>query len=203
MTETQTIDFDALAETQRAELDELQTRRQALALDAVTDDGKRAELDDVESQLGAAQRELERIEAARIEHAQRETARAAREELERRQRLLQEVRDLNEPRRLAARKTDRALAVFIKALVGYRDLGRDQQLLLKEACGFDYLAAHATVERWHLEGALAAAIPQEDPTLWRVFSDLAPASVIHDRRQGFADSCAAVEPPSEPGSEAA
>jgi hypothetical protein len=291
---TDTIDFDAIEAQHRAEIVELDERRSSLSLEAITDDAKRAELDDTESRTRVVQTELERVAAARAEHAQRETARVAAEERARREDLLQQVRDLNEPRRLAARKTDRALHAFIAALVAYKDVGREQARLLKTSMwldeaesvrlgelrtrrmalageaaehneldeaihdlerialldeaesvrlnelrerrvalrtvadvdaeagelneaideierradaradrDLDALASYTEVKPFHFDHALAAAIAAagdqdpDDQSLWRLFSDLRPQMVPHDRREGFVASCLAVDPPSD------
>lgn len=197
---TDTIDFDKLRADEVARQAELEEQRAALALDVLSDAGKQKDLLAVEEQLHSSRRELERIDDASAEAARREEARRAQERLEYRQGRLQAAVDLNEPRRLVARKLDKAVDSMLAALAEYVSVSLRQRELLKHAGGVDWMAGQLVVEPRDVEGALSAAVPQEHAELWRLLTGLSPASVALDHRRRFADSCVPVEIPTEDAS---
>ncbi|MHB1538685.1 MAG: hypothetical protein ACYCUM_13635 [Solirubrobacteraceae bacterium] len=124
----------------------LEEQRQRVAPEALTDDGARQELLDIESELGEARRAAELAPLARVELARREQA--AREDAQREQReaaAAAAVKLLPE-RRNAAEALDAAARAYCDALSSYRALV-EQHARAVEASG----AGPAAVRRARFE----------------------------------------------------
>ena len=183
--DTETINFDEIEQEHQAKLAALDERRQSLSLDAVTDDAKREELDDVESQMRVTQTHLERITAARQEHDRRETERLAEAERQRKRDALQKANDLNPARQKVAVKVDQAMAALVKSIQDYSDLAHKQQALMLD--GGRTFAAQVTLEPYMVEQAFAHALRDSSDEVRHATSDWRPGLMGADSWCSLAD----------------
>jgi hypothetical protein len=115
----QSPDLDAIEEDARRRIGELTEARGRLSLDAIGDEAARQELANVESELAAAEGELQRVELARTEFGRREQE-AQHQVEEKRQRAAQRRADTLE-RELAkdAAAVDEGAQLFATALAAF------------------------------------------------------------------------------------
>ena len=113
---TQSESVEALAADARRRIQELAEARQRLASDAISDEDARQELANVESELAAADAELERMSLARAEGERRDVEARERAEAKRRAAALECARTLQSQREAAALKVDRGAKALAEAL---------------------------------------------------------------------------------------
>jgi len=152
-TKTPDIDIEALTSEAQARLVELREQRRRLSLDALSGDAQQQQaLADVESQIAAAERQLEQAglaseeQARRQREAEEEAAQTAREQAERRSAKLRGQL----PKSLTA--IDDAMATLASALAAHEDLTRRLAEDLR-AAGDD--RPGVALERRRIELALA------------------------------------------------
>ena len=118
----ETLNLAALERDARKRLAELRDQRQRMSPEALVDDRVRSELDDVESQIRAAEAELRRIELAGTEHDRRAQQERTDGEQARRDGHMAEARRLQPEIEKAIATFDRELGKAMAALRRYHDL---------------------------------------------------------------------------------
>lgn len=127
------VDLAALAADATRRLGELEEQRLHLAPEALTDKKAAAELADVESEIAACRRTLERVGLAREEQQRRVLAAEASAREEARQAHLAEARRLQAERETAAVAVDKAAAVFAQKLRAFDRITSEQESHLRRA----------------------------------------------------------------------
>lgn len=177
--EPQPLDFDAIEAEINGTIQRLEQARQRLALDALGGDEEiRAELLNVESELGAARGELARLDLARAETARREL------EAQKESRRLAEDAAIHRARKLqvdrehAVRDIDRACGKFAEAVATYARVAQQQQIALAEAGVRPDLRSGARLLPIRIEGAVKHALREHRAPH---ALDLPPIPVAHVR----------------------
>lgn len=156
----------------RKRIEELETQRGVLSLDALTDKAKANELAEVESRIETAKIELNRIGLARTEHRRREQAEREAEEQATIAAALDQASALQRDRLQAAGKVDRAARALGEALAKHQAFAVEQGQALLAAGRITDLRQSIPADLT-LEGALAHGLAGAAP--WIDFSSAAGA----------------------------
>jgi hypothetical protein len=158
-------DAFTVAEDQvRAKIATLTALRQALSFDAIADATKANELAGVESDLAAAERELERTRLARAESTRREREAQEVAEQERRAKAQERAAELGEQRQRADQKLTKAGVGFAQALAAVEGIAAQQSEAMSDAGhGWQQLGPSRGQLQRIISGALIEA---NAPTGW-------------------------------------
>lgn len=114
-------------------LADLRQRRNELSLDAIMDSSAKPDLEAIETEIGDAERELQRLGFAAAEHERRELIRLSEEEYQRKRAALVQAGELADERAEAASAFDRAADAFVDAAATYNRIAREMGLAIRQA----------------------------------------------------------------------
>jgi chromosome segregation ATPase len=150
----------------RERIGQLQSERQRLSLDSLSDDKARCEVATIEKQIAEAQAELSRVDLARAEQQRREQAERDAEEQQAVAEALKLADELGAERAKAAKTADRAAHQLGLALAQLHDVSARQGQALVRAGQLDNVQ-RALPSDGDIAGAVAFALASTGaPSAW-------------------------------------
>lgn len=149
-------DLDAMRGQLLDRVDELRTRRQSLALDAITNKRAAQQIAGVEHRLDAAEGELARLDLAQAEQERRATEAERQARQERRRAAFRAAQEKQVEREEIGARIDKAADQLVAAIVDYNTVAHAQMLLLRQA-GEPQMAEAARPRPYLIHPTLARA----------------------------------------------